>query len=130
MIRDTPFRGSAGVWQPERELVPKRKNKDYFMNLKAQAWWALRMRFEQTYRAVVQKMPVDIDAIISIGPNLDEMEPLRMELSQITYSINQTGKILIDKQPPGTLSPNRVDACMIAFQPGTSALEIWAKLAE
>jgi phage terminase large subunit len=88
------------------------------------------MRFEQTYRAVVQKMPVDVDATISIDPNLGELLPLQMELSQITYSINQTGKIVIDKQPPGTLSPNRADACTIAFQPGTRALEIWAKLAE
>jgi phage terminase large subunit len=129
-IRDTPFRGSAAVWQPEKEMVPKRKNKDMFVNAKAQAWWALRMRFEQTYRAVVQKMPVDIDAIISIDPNLSELQPLQMELSQISYSINATGKIVIDKQPPGTLSPNRADACMIAYQPRTRALEVWAKLAE
>jgi phage terminase large subunit len=101
-----------------------------FLNAKAQAWWALRMRFEQTYRAVVQKMPVDVDVIISIDPNLDELMPLQMELSQITYSINQTGKIVIDKQPDGTLSPNRADACMIAFNPQSRSLEIWAKLAE
>jgi phage terminase large subunit len=129
-IHDTPFRGSGQVWQPEKEMVSKRKNKDFFANMKAQAWWALRMRFEQTYRAVVQGMPVDVDAIISIDPNLSELEPLRMELSQITYSINQTGKILIDKQPPGTLSPNRADSLMIAFQPGTRTLELWVKLAE
>jgi hypothetical protein len=56
-------------------------------------------------------MPVDIDSIISLDPNVDELEPLRSELSQITYSINQTRKILIDKMPPGTLSLNRADAC-------------------
>ena len=130
IIHDTPFRGSGAVWQPEKEMVPKRKNKDYFLNMKAQAWWALRMRFEQTHRAVVQHMPVDIDAIISIDPNLTELEPLRMELSQITYSINQTGKIMIDKQPPGTLSPNRADSVNIAFNPQSRVLELWAKLAE
>ena len=130
IINVTPFRGSGAVWNPEKEMVKGRKNKDFFANMKAQSWWALRNRFEQTHRAVVQKMPVDIDSIISLDPNLAELEPLRSELSQITYSINQTGKILIDKQPPGTLSPNRADATMIAFNPQHRSLEIWAKLAE
>jgi phage terminase large subunit len=111
-------------------MVSKRKNKDMYVNAKAQAWWSLRMRFEQTYRAVVQKMPVDVDAIISIDPNLDELLPLQMELSQIVYSINATGKIVIDKQSQGTLSPNRADACMISYSPQSRALEIWARLAE
>jgi hypothetical protein len=85
-----------------------------------------RTRFEQTYRAVVQKMPVNIDAIISLDPNLGELQPLRMDLSRITFSINQTGKIVIDKQPPGTLSPNWADACMIEFSPQSRALDVWA----
>jgi phage terminase large subunit len=129
-IHTIPFRGSAAVWRPESEMVPKRKNKDMFANAKAQAWWSLRMRFEQTHRAVVQKLPVDIDAIISIAPNLEELMQLQVELSQITYSINASGKIVIDKQPPGTLSPNRADSVNIAFSPQSRALEVWAKLAE
>jgi hypothetical protein len=86
-----------------------------------------RMRFEQTYRAVVQNMPVDIDAIIPLDPNLSELQLLQMELSQITYSINQTGKIVINKQPPGTLSPNWADACMFAFNPQSRASDVWAR---
>jgi phage terminase large subunit len=128
VIHITAFRGSGQVWQPEKEMVKGRKNKDFFANAKSQAWWSLRLRFEQTYRAVIEKMPVDIDAIISLDPKLDELEPLRSELSQITYSINQTGKILIDKQPPGTLSPNRADSTMIAFNPQQRSLEVWARL--
>ena len=85
---------------PFSEMVPKQKNKDMFANAKAQAWWSLRMRFEQTHRAVAQKLPVDVDAIISVDPILDELAQLRIELSQITYSINASGKIVIDKQPP------------------------------
>ena len=129
-IHTIPFRGSSAVWRPESEMVSKRKNKDMFANAKAQAWWSLRMRFEQTHRAVVQKLPVDIDAIISIDPNLEELMQLQVELSQITYSINASGKIVIDKQPPGTLSPNRADSVNIAFSPASRALEVWAKLAE
>jgi phage terminase large subunit len=126
----TAFRGSGQVWQPEKEIVPKRKNKDFFANMKSMAWWSLRMRFEQTHRAIVEKMPVDVDVIISLAPDLAELDQLRMELSQITYSINATGKVVIDKMPNGMPSPNRADACMIAFNPQSRSLEVWAKLAE
>lgn len=129
-IRVTPFRSSAAVHRPESEMVKKRKNKDFFSNLKAQSWWALRMRFEQTYQAVVEKMPYDVDAIISIDPDLEELTPLQMELSQVKYCLNEAGKIKIDKQPDGTLSPNRADAVMIAFNPTSRTLETWAKVGE
>ena len=58
-IDDSPFRGSGPVFDPEGEMVKERKNKDYFANAKAQAWWALRLRFQATYRAVVEGMEID-----------------------------------------------------------------------
>jgi len=128
-IQDEPFQGSGAVWQPDGEMVAKRKNKDYFANAKAQSWWALRLRFEKTHRAVVDKLEYNPDDIISIDPNLPELTLLTMELSQPTYSINQVGKIVIDKQPEGTRSPNLADAVMIAYQPGSRSLETWLRLA-
>jgi phage terminase large subunit len=127
-INDQPFRGSEQVSDPEGEMVPKRKNKDFFANAKAQAWWALRLRFQATYRAVVEKLPYEADQLISIDPQLEELLPLTMELSQPTYSINTVGKILIDKAPDGTRSPNLADAVMIAYQPSNRGLEVWLKL--
>jgi phage terminase large subunit len=128
-IHDQPFRGSAAVVKPESEMVPKRKNKDFFLNAKSQAWWALRIRFQQTFRAVVERMPVDPEAIISLSPDLPELLQLQSELSQIAYSINATGKVVIEKAPDGMRSPNLADALMIAFNPTTHALELWKKLA-
>lgn len=116
-IQDEPFRGSAAVDNPEGEMVPKRKNKDYFANLKAQSWWALRLRFQATHRAVVDGLPYEADEIISIDPSVPELSALAMELSQPTYSINTVGKIVIDKKPDGAPSPNLADAVMIAFHP-------------
>lgn len=127
-IRDEPFRGSGAVWRPEAEMVPKRKNKDFFANMKAQAWWALRLRFQATYRAIVEHLPYDVDDLISIAPQLPELLALTMELSQPTYSINTVGKIVIDKAPDGMRSPNLADAVMICYQPASRMLELWAKL--
>ena len=127
-IYDAPFRGSGPVHDPDGEMVKERKNKDYFANAKAQAWWALRMRFQATHRAVVEGMDVDPDTIISIAPDLPELSLLIMELSQPTYAINQVGKIVVDKAPDGTKSPNLADAVMICYQPASNSIDVWEHL--
>lgn len=130
VIRDYPFRGSGAVHDPEGEMVEKRQNKDFFANAKAQAYWWLRILFQNTYRAVVLGLPYDPDEIISIHPDLDELLPLTMELSQPTYTKNNTGKIVVNKKPEGAMSPNRSDAVMIAYHPGHSDLEAWIGMGE
>jgi phage terminase large subunit len=130
IIRDEPFRGSSAVYRPEAQMVPKRQNKDFFANRKAQSYWALRLRFEATYKAVVDKLPYNPDDLISIDSELPELGSLLMQLSQPTYELNNVGKVVIDKNPEGTSSPDLADAVMICYQPGSRALEIWAKLGE
>lgn len=124
-----PFRGSAAVYDPDGEMVEKRANKDFFANAKAQAWYALRLRFRNTYRAVVEGKEYDPDAIISLSGDLADIQQLCVELSQPTFSLNSAGKILIDKAPDGTKSPNLADAVMIAFCPAGGVLDTWARLA-
>lgn len=125
-----PFRGSGSVNDPDGEIVEKRTNKDFFANLKAQSWWFLRLRFQNTYRAL-NGHEYDPDMLISLSSkdiNQSEMTQLVMELSQPTYSKNGVGKILVNKQPDGAISPNRADAVMICYCPLVSALDIWSKL--
>ncbi len=112
------FRGSGGVSRPEAQDVKGRKNQDFFANLKAQAWWSLRTRFQKTSRAVTEGAKFANDEIISISSDLKLCGRLCMELSQPTYSINTVGKIVIDKAPDGAKSPNLADAVMIRYAPG------------
>jgi hypothetical protein len=128
-VRDNPFRGSAAVHQPEAEMVKKRKNKDFFQNLKAQSWWSLRIRFEKTYMAVMEGASFVTDDLIVIDPALPELDSLTMELSQPTWEKNTAGKIVIDKTPEGALSPNLADAVMILYNPTCGRLDVWKKLA-
>lgn len=111
------FRGSGAVFRPEHEDVKGRKNIDYFQNAKAQAWFALRRRFQLTYRAVVHGAPFDPTEIISLAVYLPLLNKLMSELSQVTYSLNTIGKIVVDKTPEGTRSPNLADSVMINFSP-------------
>jgi phage terminase large subunit len=109
------FRGSEAPFNPEGEDVKGRKNKDFFANRKAQSWWALRTRFQKTYRAVIEGKPFEPDEIISISSKAGNYSKLITELSQPTYAINAVGKILIDKAPDGMKSPNFADSVMIQF---------------
>lgn len=125
-----PFRGSGGVFEPENEMVEKRQNKDFFANLKAQSWWYLRLRFQETFRAI-EGRDYDPDMIISLSSkDIDEKELalLTTELSQPTYTKNGSGKLLVNKQPDGTSSPNRADSVMICFNPQIAELDVWGKL--
>ncbi|HGJ5855981.1 TerL protein [Arsenophonus nasoniae] len=133
-IDAVPFRGSGGVFDPDKEAIAgfdgqnARLNKDFFANAKAQSWWHLRKRFQNVYRAVVEKQPFKPDEIIAINGSMRLKDKLIVELSQPTYSINAMGKIVIDKQPDGTKSPNLADSVMISFAPMNTALEIWSLL--
>ena len=102
---------------PYDEFVEDVLNKDMFENLKAQAWWDLRIRCEKTWkvRNGIDEFPSS--ELISISSNIPDIHKLRAELSQPTYSLSKIGKIIIDKKPNGTQSPNRADAVMIAFAP-------------
>lgn len=133
-ITATPFRGSGSVFDPDDEAVPgdngkpARLNKDFFANAKAQGWWHLRKLFRNTFRAL-QGMDYDPDEIISISSTIENKDRLIMELSQPTWSRNQVGKILVDKQPDGTKSPNLADSVMINYARMDTSLDVWAKLA-
>ncbi|MDQ2860566.1 MAG: hypothetical protein M3T55_07560 [Pseudomonadota bacterium] len=116
------FRGSEAPFNPEGEDEPGRKNKDFFANRKAQAWWALRKRFKQTHRVISEieehgrpLTSATHDDLISLSSEMGFLAKLVSELSQPTYAVNTIGKILVDKMPEGAKSPNLADAVMIQF---------------
>lgn len=117
-ITTTPWRGSGEVHRPEAEDVKGRKNGDFFANAKAQAYWALRTRFQKTYRAIKEGVVAPHDELISLSSKLPLLSKLSMELSQPTYAINGVGKVVVDKKPDGARSPNLADAVMMKFAPG------------
>jgi phage terminase large subunit len=120
----TSYRGSGGVFDPDGSLLEGVTNRDAFLNLKAMSWWALKLRFEYTHRAVEaaergEPIEFDPDDVISIDLALPELNALVSELSQPVYSYTSAGKRQIDKAPEGVASPNLADAVCILFSPFT-----------
>jgi phage terminase large subunit len=114
----------AGVQDPLLRVVPGDKdsplNEDFYKNFKAQGWWALRRRFELTYRAINEPgfTNWDADDLISLPSELPLLRKLMKELSQATAS--DTGpqlKLIVNKSPDGTKSPNLADAVMMCYFP-------------
>lgn len=116
----TPWNGGMKVLEPDARITPDDPrsplNKDHYANLKAQAWFALRRRFENAHKAS-QGRDYDPEMIISLPAGLSHLAQLQDELSQPQQKQSGTGKIMVDKSPDGTRSPNLADAVAIAFWP-------------
>lgn len=115
-----PWNGGAGVLNPDERVDEEDEksplNKNQYANMKAQAWFALRRRFENAYKASIGKS-YDPENLISISPDIDDLEQLEDELTQPQHKISGTGKTMVDKQPDGAKSPNRADSIVMAFWP-------------
>jgi phage terminase large subunit len=115
-IKITAWNAAGAVVNRTQKYLGTRANEDFFANAKAQAWWTLRDRFLETFKATNGEA-YDPDAIISLSPAIEEMRELKSELSQVTYAYNAAGKVVVNKAPDGHASPNRADSVMIAFVP-------------
>jgi hypothetical protein len=120
-LKVVAWSAAAKVLDPENRVVQgdieSPKNKDFFENLKSQGWWELRRRFELTHKAVTSGQEFRPDDLISIPAELENRHQLETELSQPTFSRSKTGKIIIDKKPNGSASPNYADSCVMAYWP-------------
>jgi hypothetical protein len=117
-----PWVAGAAVIDPFGRVVSGDKfsplNRDFYSNIKAQAWWNLRRRFEVTFRAINEPgFTYDHDDLIVIPATLPLLRKLQKELSQAIASQSSSLKLSVDKQPDGALSPNLADAMVMAYFP-------------
>jgi hypothetical protein len=140
-----PWNAGGKVLFPGERVNPDDKespiNKHYFMNLKAQAWWKLRERVYNTYCAVmsggklnpktgkvdcpewvlagvtVPATTYDPDDLISIDSRLPLLHKIIKELCQPTASKGAKLKLVVDKAPDGTRSPNLGDSIVMNYWP-------------
>lgn len=118
-----PWDAGAAALFPDKPVVEGAKrgespiNKDFFENLKAQGWWQLARRFEKTWRVITQGADIDPSDLISLPSDLPLLRQLQKELSQPVFKKSKRLRLMVDKQPNGTRSPNLGDAIMMAYWP-------------
>ena len=128
-VRFIPWAGNAKPigaeyddTDPRARLIPGDKEsmlvKDFYHNLKAQGWWELEQRCYRTYQCVMAgQMLYPVDELISIPKDLPLRLQLEKELCQPTRGLSGSMKMLINKAPDGTKSPNLGDSVMMNYWP-------------
>lgn len=116
-----PWNAGAEVVNPFQRIIEdddeSLTNKEFFGNLKAQAWWSLRTRFYKTHKARTEGAVYDPDELISLDSRIPLLEQLKKELGQPTYGQGAKLKMIIEKKPDGTKSPNNADSIMQNYFP-------------
>ena len=108
-----PWSASGKVIRPKAKDFQNKTNGDLFENAKAQAWWKARDEFRNTYRKVNNK-DFDSTQLVHIDKKVSsKAEKLIRELSQPQFKLSSNGRLMIDKKPKGTRSPNLADAYII-----------------
>lgn len=97
-----------------------RSNADVFLNKRAQYWWLLRDRLENTYRAIEKNEYFDPRTMISISSDIKDLDQLKSELVRQQRK-RTSGSRLIQLQSKeemrkqGIPSPNMADAVVMLF---------------
>jgi len=116
-----PWNAGAGVERPFDRIIPDDDesimNKDFFENLIAQAWWSLRTRFYKTFKARTEGTVYKIEELISLDANMPLLDQLCKELAQPTRTQSGRLRMLVEKKPKGTRSPNLADSGVMMYYP-------------
>lgn len=110
-----PFIGSKAAFGKDYDFNSKSTNGEFFRNCKAQIWWHLRLRVQNTLR-LIKGIEVDPCKCFFISGTIPELtrEKLIMQLGQASYK-KHDGKLMVDKQPDDQPSPDMADAVAMAF---------------
>jgi len=80
----------------------------------------------KTWRAVIHGDVYPADDLVSFDSDMPMLMQLLKELAQPTEGKSSGLRMIIEKKPNGTRSPNLADACIMAYfpapEPGSSAV--------
>lgn len=118
-IKYSPFNAGGSVQRPDGLYTDRIKNKDFFSNVKAQAWWYVADRLKDTYNAVINGEDIPHDRLISIDGDCDYLEELKDELSTPRRDFDGKGKVKVESKADlakrDVDSPNIADAFIMAY---------------
>jgi phage terminase large subunit len=125
VVKYSKFIAGGAVINPDRPYIQtddeKITNKDFFENLKAQAWWSVADRFRNTYNAVTKGMEFAVDDLISISSDMPNLANLVTELSTPRRDYAKDGRVKVESKEDLAKrevdSPNDADAFIMCSAP-------------
>lgn len=114
-VRHEKFLAGGAVWEPEAEYgLTRIKNKDFFANIKAQAWWLTADRLRNTYNAVRDGHKFRDDEMIFIDGGMPYLDKLIDEMTTPRRDFDQAGRVKVESKKDlakrEIASPNLADA--------------------
>ena len=121
----TKFIAGGKVVNPDAYYIRAGKeritNAEFFVNLKAQAWWLAADRFRNTYNAVVNGEEFEPEDLISISSEMPNLQNLVIELSTPRRDFAKDGRVKVESKEDLAKrdidSHNDADAFIMAYAP-------------
>lgn len=127
-IKYSKFNAGGPVMFPDDFYSGTTKNKDHFLNIKAQSWWCLGDRFRNTYNAIHHGHTFKDDELISISSTCPHLEKIIDELSTPQRDFDNNGKVKVESKKDlakrDVSSPNLGDAFVMRFAPRRHEIKI------
>lgn len=116
LVQSWPFGFGDAVAGKERRFIEGASNAAYFYSRGPQAWWALRLRAQNTWR-LAQGEDVDPAVCLFVARDVRNIPGLILELSQPVWMEGPDGRIKVDKLggDKANPSPHRADATVLAY---------------
>ena len=113
------FNAGGKVQRPTRKYNGV-KQKEYFSNVKAQAWWLVADRLRNTHDFLVNNNTnYHADDLISISSDIPNIESLISELTTPRRDFDKAGRVKVeskdDLKKRDIMSPNKADAFIMAL---------------
>ena len=118
-VQHNKFNAGAKVDNPEEYYQHNVKNKEFYSNLKAQAWWKIAERIKATYNAIENKAEINPEDVISIDSAIEGIDELIVELSTPMKDFDNNGKVKVESKKDlskrDVASPNKADAFIMCY---------------
>ncbi|WP_374413256.1 PBSX family phage terminase large subunit [Novosphingobium colocasiae] len=135
-VRHIGFNAGGAVFKPDAiysRSHPQRTNKDFFANIKAQAWWLVADRLRNVHNAIRDGRDFDPSDMLFIDGEMPNLSKLIDELCTPKRDFDNAGKVKVESKKDLTKSnrvggprpsPNLADAFIMSFAPGRRAMQI------
>ncbi|WP_019573343.1 PBSX family phage terminase large subunit [Curvibacter lanceolatus] len=118
-IAHSKFLAGGAVFKPD-QLYPgtKVKNRDYFANIKAQAWWMTADRVRNTFAAVKDGRTFDPSDLLFLDSSMPYLDEMIEELCIPKRDFDSAGRVKVESKKDlakrDIASPNLADAFIMA----------------